>query len=139
MKRKRFVFRQFITLFSLIAFVTTCCMTLFLNILARSLELTLTEANLKMAAGVTFGNVLLLSLICTIIDSLWHRWSVERPARRIAAAAEKLIQGNFDVRIPTDFATDESFSEVIACFNRMAEELAGIETLRTDFVSNVSH
>ena len=139
MKRKRFVFRQFITLFSLIAFVTTCCMTLFLNMLARSLELTLTEANLKMAAGVTFGNVLLLSLICTIIDSLWHRWSVERPARRIAAAAEKLIRGNFDVRIPTYFATDESFSEVIACFNRMAEELAGIETLRTDFVSNVSH
>lgn len=34
---------------------------------------------------------------------------------------------------------EDSFDEIISCFNKMAEELAGVETLRTDFVSNVSH
>ena len=33
----------------------------------------------------------------------------------------------------------ESFNTIIECFNRIAEELGSVETLRTDFISNVSH
>jgi len=45
------------------------------------------------------------------------------------------------VRIPpmSSFGMEDSFNDIISCFNRMAQELAGVETLRTDFISNVSH
>ena len=34
---------------------------------------------------------------------------------------------------------DENYNKIIHCFNMMAEELTGVETLRTDFIANVSH
>lgn len=139
MKRRWEFLHGFLVFFMIMAFVISCCMMLFLSVLARELDVAYTADNLATAAKLTFGNVVLLALICTVMDSLRRKWTVERPARRITDAAEKLMQGNFHVRIPTDFATDVYFTEVIGYFNRMAEELASIETLSTDFVSNVSH
>lgn len=34
---------------------------------------------------------------------------------------------------------EDGLNPVIDCFNAVAEELSGTETLRTDFVANVSH
>ncbi len=55
--------------------------------------------------------------------------------------AQKIMQGDFSVRLKPEngFITDEKFNEIIDCFNQMAEELGSVETLRTDFISNVSH
>jgi signal transduction histidine kinase len=52
-----------------------------------------------------------------------------------------MIEGDFSVRIEpiSKFGTDESFNEIIDCINKMSEELSGVETLRTDFIANVSH
>ena len=51
------------------------------------------------------------------------------------------MKGNFSVRIPPIDRGDQksSFGMIADYFNQMAEELSGIETLRTDFISNVSH
>ena len=51
------------------------------------------------------------------------------------------MQGDFSVRIEPvkDFSEETGFNQIIDCFNKMTEELAGTETLRTDFIANVSH
>ena len=127
--------------FLLVAFVITCCTMLFVSILESSLKITLTEADIAAAAKITFLNVALLSLIFTVVDALRRKRTVERPVKRITEAAEKIIQGDFSVRITpqSKWGTDETFHRIIECFNKMAQELEGVETLRTDFIANVSH
>ncbi|MBP3372767.1 MAG: HAMP domain-containing histidine kinase [Clostridia bacterium] len=114
---------------------------LFVSTLRDTLGLVLTEANISAAAKITFWNVALLSLLFTVIDILRRKYTVERPLHQIIDAAEKIVQGDFTVRIKPQnkFATDPSFNRIIGCFNQMAEELGSVETLRTDFIANVSH
>lgn len=132
---------QYFVFFLLIAFVVTCCMLLFLEILQKNMELALTQEMIETAAMLTFGNVLLISLFCTVMDGVRRWFMVTRPVQRIADAAGKIAEGNFSVRIQPVFSLDgqDGFNSIIHSFNRMAEELSGIETLRTDFISNVSH
>ena len=132
---------HYFTFFFLVAFVITCCMTLFLSLLSESLQIEFSGENIALAAKVTFWNVLLISFIFTVIDTLRRKLTVERPVKRIAEAAEKMIKGDFDVRIPrsSGLITDGKFNEIIDSVNHMAEELSGVETLRTDFIANVSH
>lgn len=51
------------------------------------------------------------------------------------------MQGDFTVRIKPQnkLIIDENFNQIIECFNKMAEELGSVETLRADFIANVSH
>ena len=136
-----FVVQRYLTFFLLIAFTITCCMVLFLNMMTRATGLELTHEHLERAAKVTFLNVLLLSLLCTIIDGIRRRIMVERPVRRIIRAADRIMQGDFSARISLNHILDRmsGFHEIADYFNRMAEELSGTETLRTDFIANVSH
>lgn len=132
---------QYLLFFLLAAFLVTCCILLFTNALVDSLGVVLTDENLAMAAKLTFGNVILLSLIFTLIDALRRKLTVERTARQITDAAKRIIAGDFSARVapPNRWFNDDRFSEIVDCFNRMAQELSGVETLRTDFISNVSH
>nr|WP_325185129.1 HAMP domain-containing sensor histidine kinase [uncultured Oscillibacter sp.] len=132
---------QYLVFFLLIAFVVTCCMLLFLEILQANMEMPLTQEMIETAARLTFGNVVLISFLCTVIDSARRWFLVTRPVQRIADAAEKIMRGDFSVRIRPvlTMGGQDGFNTIIHAFNRMAEELSGIETLRTDFISNVSH
>lgn len=132
---------HYIVFFLLVAFVITCCTMLFVSILSQTLDITFTGEHLNAAAKLTFGNVVLLSLLFTVMDIVRRKITVERPVRKITDAAEKMMQGDFSTRIkPVRGVSDEdSFNQIIECFNKMAEELSGTETLRTDFIANVSH
>lgn len=132
---------NYLTFFALVAFVISCCMMLFVSTFTDTLEITLTEANIGTAAKLTFLNVALISFILTVVDTIRRKLTVERPVKRITEAAEKIVQGDFSVRVKpqSKFGTDETFNRVIDCFNKMAEELGSVETLRTDFIANVSH
>lgn len=132
---------QYLVFFLLVAFVTTCCMSLFVSALTKSMHLTLTQEDLTTAAKLTFGNVVLLSILFTLLDRLRRAYTVEKPVQRILAGAEQMMQGNFSVRIqPQNHpASDDCFDRIIHCFNQMAQELGSVETLRTDFIANVSH
>lgn len=135
------IFSHYFTFFILVAFVITCCTMLFVTILSDNSDILLTNETIEDAAKLTFLNVVLISLIFTVIDSVRRKLTFERPAKRIAEATEKMIAGDFSVRVPqvSKLVTDESFASIIDCINKMAEELSGVETLRTDFIANVSH
>ena len=132
---------HYLIFFALSAFLITCCMMLFLSTLSLTLKIEFTDANINTAAKLTFVNVLLLSLIFTIIDWIRRKLMVDRPVKKITEATEKIMQGDFSVRITpiSHIGTDEKFNEIIHCLNKMTEELSSVETLRTDFVANVSH
>lgn len=134
--------RRYIIYFLLMSFVITCCMLLFLNTMSATMGVTLSKAEISRAAQITFLNVILLSLICTVIDGIRRKFMVERPVRQIVAAAKKIMQGDLTARIRLTqgyLSNIGDFNEVIAYFNQMAEELSGMETLRADFIANVSH
>ncbi|MBQ7779438.1 MAG: HAMP domain-containing histidine kinase [Clostridia bacterium] len=132
---------HYLIFFLLVAFVISCCTMLFASTLRDSLGVTFTDANISAAAKITFWNVVLLSFIFTVIDTVRRKLTVERPVKRITDAADKIIKGDYSVRVKHQgkFGADETFNRVIDCFNKMAEELGSVETLRTDFVANVSH
>lgn len=132
---------NYLLFFLLVAFLVTCTMTLFVSSLSASLNLELTEANLNSAAKLTFFNVILLSILITGLDTLRRKLTTDRMVRHIASATRQIVQGNFDVRIPSlrPVAVDDHYLEIIDCFNKMAQELQGVETLRADFIANVSH
>lgn len=132
------VYRYFIFFISM-CFVITCCMILFLNTAETAAGLELSEEYVGAAAKVTFLNVVLLSLVFTAADAVRRHVMIDRPVKRITDAAEKVMKGDLSVRIEKMWGPEKGFNTVIEYFNRMTEELSGIETLRTDFVSNVSH
>ena len=134
-------FMNWFVFFLLAAFVVTCCMLLFVNIIADTLGISFTEENISVAAKLTFGNVILISFIFTLIDTIRRKLMVDRPTKRIISAGEKITSGDFNVRIEkfSDNGGYESFNSIIDCFNKISEELGSVETLRTDFIANVSH
>ena len=132
---------HYFVFFLLAAFVITCCTMLFVSTLRDTLRLTLTSQNIQAAAKVTFWNVVLLSGIFTVIDIIRRKLTVERPVKSITDAAERIIQGDFSVRLeqPKQLGADDTFNRIIDCFNKMAQELGSVETLRSDFIATVSH
>jgi signal transduction histidine kinase len=75
-------------------------------------------------------------LIGTVITNFVGR-TIFQPVRELSRAASEVAKGNFKVRVRVP--ADPEYAILAKNFNRMAEQLSGIETLRGDFISNVSH
>ena len=131
---------SYVVFFLTVGFAVSCCMMLFLNILADSMGLVFDADNIAVAAKVTFGNVLLITFLFGTADYIRRRITVDRPVKQITEAAEKIMQGDFSARVPPIHgAGTDGFNQIGAAINKMARELSGTETLRTDFIANVSH
>ena len=145
MKKHRFrsllkAINNYVVFFLTVAFAVSCCMLLFVNTLADSMGLVFNEENIGAAAKVTFLNVLLLTFLFGTIDYVRRKVMVERPVKLITEATERIMQGDFAVRVsPMHGAGMEGFNQIGLAINAMAKELSGTETLRTDFIANVSH
>ena len=146
MKKPKFkqvlrVINNYLVFFLIVAFVVSCCMMLFVSVLADTMGLVFTKANVAAAAKLTFGNVLLITFLSATIDYIRRKRMVDRPVKQIMDALNQVMQGDFTVRIPSvkEFAGETGFNEIIKAINTMTAELGSTETLRTDFIANVSH
>ena len=92
-------------------------------------------------AIITFLNLLFLCIFFSVCDSVRRRFMVKRPVERILNATQKVKNGDFSAKIaPVNFKMfHNELDIIIEDFNTMIEELATTETLKTDFISNVSH
>ena len=135
LRRSLFSLRGYFLFFFTVSFVAASSILLLLH----SAEMD--EQFIRQSAPVTFVYIILLSLLFTLIDKLRRRWTFERPVKRILEATEKLANGDYSVRIKP-LHIPESMNEldlIIEGINKLAEELGSVETLRSDFVANVSH
>ena len=83
----------------------------------------------------------LVALGLTAYTRAQVRRTYDIPMQRLAEAAAKIAAGDFSVRIDpiSERENRDYLDAMIDDFNKMAEELGSIETLRVDFFSNVSH
>ena len=118
---------NYLMFFSLVAFLVSCTTMLFVSVMSDTLNMELTSANMGDAAKLTFLNVIILSILFTVIDTIRRKVTTEKMTKHIAEAAKRLVQGDFGVRITpaSSLGIDENFNEIIECFNTMAEELSG--------------
>ena len=140
MRRFWKVVNNYVVFFLVVAFAVTCCLLLFVSTLANSMGLVFDEQNIAAAAKITFWNVLLITFLFGTIDYIRRRITVDRPVKKITDATERIMQGDFSVRVPAMRGPMlEEFDRIGTAINQMAQELSGVETLRTDFIANVSH
>lgn len=131
---------SFLLFFLTVGFIVSCCMMLFVSVMADTMGLTITSHNVAAAAKITFWNVILITLLFKLADYIRRKIMVERPTKTITEATERIMSGDFSVRIrPMQRSGLEGFHQIAMAINQMAEELSSVETLRTDFIANVSH
>lgn len=75
-------------------------------------------------------------LIGSLISFLAAR-TITKPIHELEKATEQITKGNFDIQVP--LVRNQELNRFIQNFNIMAKELKSNETLKNDFVSNVSH
>ncbi len=126
----------FFIYFLLCAFVITVSFLLFFRNFGE-----IQETQIRFAAIVTFFNVLFLTLLFTIGAVIRRRLTVDRPVREIQKVLDRLTNGDYNARISESVLAGKysKFGEIAESINELARELSGVESLRTDFISNVSH
>lgn len=135
---------RFILYFAITGFAVSVSFLLFFSgSLFDSVEnpVLIPEGTVKERALRTLFNILFICLFMSIIDGIRKRIFTRRPVTRILDALSEITNGDFSARIKP-LHKKRAFNEydlIIEDINKMAQELSSIETLKTDFISNVSH
>ena len=94
---------------------------------------------------VQVGSIMGYWAIVALIFGLVTNWQIKRgydiPMRRLSAAAKVVAEGDFSVYAEPMHTPDkyDYLDVMFTDFNKMVQELGSIETLKNDFVANVSH
>ena len=86
---------------------------------------------------VTFSLIIFFSLNVALV--IFFRFSKRflRPFHELKKGMDQVKSGNFNIRIDNEYHNETQ--DLINNFNLMVEELQKSETLKSDFISNVSH
>lgn len=90
-------------------------------------------------------SIIVYWVLIAVLVTMWlgrqMRRVYEEPMKRMAEATGRVANEDFSVYIPPLHTPEklDYLDVMIMDFNRMVEELGSIETLKTDFFSNVSH
>ena len=126
------------TYFTLVVFIILTC-TL---IIAMSLTFVLYRLGIWTAQRVGIFTVLagisVLSLLLGTAITVILSGNIVRPVNALSTAMQRVANGDYDVKLETK-SNFEIIRRVYSDFNHMVDELNAVETLRNDFVSNVSH
>ncbi len=122
----------FFVMFFAVAFTITVSFLLFLN------GTDISKSSALHSAPRTFYNVILISFIFTLIHSVWRYFTVIKPSKEIMLALDQITMGDFDVKLDIDKSYG-NFSAIAQSINITTEELKSVETLKVDFISNLSH
>ena len=99
-------------------------------------------------SSVPVSSIILVVTYWTLVSAaftLFTRWQIKKsydqPMQRLAKATEAVAGGDFSIYVrPTHTSDKADYLDVmIEDFNKMVAELGSIETLKTEFFSNVSH
>ncbi len=94
-----------------------------------------------MRTAVIIAYWVLMSAGFTMLTRYQMKRLYEIPMKEFAKAADRVAGGDFSVYVPPIHSVDkyDYLDVMMVDFNKMVEELGSIETLKTDFFSNVSH
>ena len=102
---------------------------------------------LAFEAGILFGREInpfgffllaMLLVFCLVFCYFYmHITKINDAIKDLEEATEKVAKGDFDVEV--ELTTNDDINSFIVNFNKMVRELDNMETLKEDFVSNVSH
>ena len=96
-------------------------------------------------AGVQVGAIMgywaIVALLFGFITNRQIKEGYDKPMRKLSSAAKSVAEGDFSVYVePLHTADQYDYLDVMFTdFNKMVHELGSIETLKNDFVANVSH
>lgn len=82
--------------------------------------------------------LLFMSVMIGTCISLFVAKKILTPITRFSKVADEVAKGNFNIRVE-ETGHIEEIRDLTRKFNMMVQELSSIETLRNDFVVNVSH
>jgi signal transduction histidine kinase len=131
-----FTWREYILFFFLSTFTVGSNFFLFFEYYNKE------NKSLYLSGAITFGNILFVSFVCVFFYGIWHKLFIEKPVKRILKATNAVASGDFSTQIKTVHKNSLHFNEldqITENLNLMIKELSGTETLRTDFIANVTH
>ena len=93
------------------------------------------------AYGAIVLNTVFLAIVANVLTHINSHMTFSRPIMELRNAARKVAGGDFTVRVLPQ-RQDGKYDEMevlIQDFNTMVSELSANETLKSDFIANVSH
>lgn len=100
-----------------------------------------TQLNSIFQVAIIMGYWAFVAFVFGALVNLQIKDIYDKPMRRLSSAAKSVAEGDFSVYVkPTHTPDKYDYIDVMFTdFNLMVQELGSIETLKNDFVSNVSH
>ncbi|PWK15848.1 sensor histidine kinase [Tumebacillus permanentifrigoris] len=78
-----------------------------------------------------------IALLCTSLLAFLFSRSIARPLQEMSDAVRRMAKGDFSRKVKV--RSQDEVGELAGAFNHMAEELAALEAMRSEFVAHASH